>query len=81
MDLDEWKADLKKTDIDDCVKNQRIQKKAEILKLEALGKEKVLNVKKNNTTNEEVREVNELLFESLEAKLSLLNQFNDTINS
>ena len=65
--------------MDELVKNQRISKKADILKLEALEKEQIVKVKQGDATGEEKYEVNALLFESLEAKLTLLNEFNKSI--
>lgn len=76
IDLVDWKDDMKRSNLDERVKEQRIKDKADILKQEALYQEKMLKIKHNDIQVEDIEQVNDLLFDSLEAKLSLLNNFN-----
>ncbi len=71
----DWKSDIRKATLDNHSKEQRIKEKANILKNEALYKEKWFNIKGDDTKLDNLESFNDLLFESLEAKLSLLNGY------
>ena len=66
---------MKTNTLDTHLKEQRIKEKANILKNEALYKEKWLNFEKDKGNTEGIESINNLLFESLEAKLSVLNGY------
>jgi hypothetical protein len=73
--LVDWRSDIKKRSLDSRYKEQRVTVKANTLKNEALYLEKLIKIKKNDVPIEDIENINDLLFESLEAKLSLLNGF------
>ena len=66
---------MKKKNINDIVKEQRIKNKAKILHQEALRKEELLSIDKKTIQPDDIDKMNDMLFESIEAKLSLLNDF------
>lgn len=73
--LVDWRSDIKKRNLDSRYKEQRVTDKANTLKNEALYLEKLIKIKKNDVPIQDIENINDLLFESLEAKLSLLNGF------
>lgn len=66
---------MKKKNINDVVKAQRIKNKAKVLQQEALRKEELLGINKQKIDPDDIDKMNDMLFESIEAKLSLLNDF------
>eukprot|EP00343_Euplotes_focardii_P004661 CAMPEP_0205812256 /NCGR_PEP_ID=MMETSP0205-20121125/16666_1 /ASSEMBLY_ACC=CAM_ASM_000278 /TAXON_ID=36767 /ORGANISM="Euplotes focardii, Strain TN1" /LENGTH=165 /DNA_ID=CAMNT_0053092665 /DNA_START=458 /DNA_END=952 /DNA_ORIENTATION=- len=60
--LIDWKSDINQHSLDSHSKEQRIRRKANILKNEALYKEKMMGNKKKDQPVQDLDDINELLF-------------------
>ena len=71
----EWKKDINSTDLSKKEKYELVRERVRVLEETAKRKEQILAVTKNGTIDQN-DQVNDMIYESIKAKLSILDEFN-----